>query len=453
MCGLVAMVTKGKYGFQYKDKAMFEQMLYADALRGEDSTGVFSVNKYGNLKMLKSAKTSADFIRTKGFQDFSDKIFAESRMVVGHNRASTRGATIEENAHPFIEDHICLVHNGTLHTHKELADTTVDSHAIATAIAKEGYQAVLPKINGAFALIWYDAKLKKMFVARNKDRPLWVLQTKEADYIASEPDMLQWIYKRVYGKVGEAKFFSVDLVYSWDVDDPEVGYDTEKMPAKKVSLVPYQAKPLPALTPVARILSGVGNSSSQTLHGCTEYTRGQQIVFEHVSNSIVGDMCTFHGITRDSNEAVVQGACNIAGKTRDELEDLLDGSDYLTGEYVGYSKPNGKLKIFLLNVKAVKEYTTCNGHLLTLQQIADAGHCCHECGTIIEPEDDDNLFWARVKGNDVKRMLCPTCVGLHPKLHELLKEQDTCTQSESPSLDINLDQDQYVYSENDWINY
>ena len=135
MCGLVAIISKNQHGFLFNDGKLFEQMLYADALRGMDSTGIYGINKYGNLKMVKAAKAAAEFIGTKTFQDFKNEIVNKFRVVVGHNRAATKGATTDDNAHPFIEDHICLVHNGTLHTHKHLADKEVDSHAICEFIS------------------------------------------------------------------------------------------------------------------------------------------------------------------------------------------------------------------------------------------------------------------------------------------------------------------------------
>ena len=56
MCGIVGIISKQTSGFRHKDTDLFKQMLYADALRGFDSTGIFGVNKYGNLKMIKAAK-------------------------------------------------------------------------------------------------------------------------------------------------------------------------------------------------------------------------------------------------------------------------------------------------------------------------------------------------------------------------------------------------------------
>jgi hypothetical protein len=434
------MISKSKFGFTFKDSQMFDQMLYADALRGIDSTGVFGVNKYGNLKMMKAAKTSADFLRTKSYMDFSKEIYSSYRMVVGHNRASTRGATVDENAHPFIEDHICLVHNGTLHSHKELADTTVDSHAIAKAIARDGYKEVLPKINGAFALIWFDAKEKKLRIARNSQRPLWVMQSKDIDIIASEPEMLTWLHKRVYGTAGdEAKFFAIEKLYSWDLDDIETGLDTEDMPVKKA---PLALPTLPQVKPVQVTAVGTGKISSLRGVDSNPYVGGDRVVFEHVSNSIVGNSVTFRGTDIEGGFRVT-ATTSLANLTVEQVDELIDGSDYLVGEYLGYSKPKGELTLFLNNVQPFHEYTTCNGHLVTIDQIRNAGHCCDDCGTMIEPEEDDTRFWARVKNGEIKRMLCPTCVEKHPKLHELIKEQDTCTQSESLSLVTSEDLDQY----------
>ena len=134
MCGIVGIISKQTNGFRHKDTDLFKQMLYADALRGFDSTGIFGVNKYGNLKMIKAAKDASEFIKTKAFGDFKTDMLMKYRIVVGHNRAATKGATTDDNAHPFIEKNICLIHNGTIHGHKELANTEVDSHAICHAI-------------------------------------------------------------------------------------------------------------------------------------------------------------------------------------------------------------------------------------------------------------------------------------------------------------------------------
>ena len=55
MCGLVALIAKRQAGFFSPDQDIFKQMLYADAVRGWDATGVFGVTKGGNIDVKKQA--------------------------------------------------------------------------------------------------------------------------------------------------------------------------------------------------------------------------------------------------------------------------------------------------------------------------------------------------------------------------------------------------------------
>jgi len=196
MCGLIGMISRKDFGFGFKDKSIFEQLLFSDTLRGIDSTGIFGVNKYGNLLAHKTAAPASNALRTATFQEFLGKIYTDYKIVMGHNRAATRGATTDENAHPFVEDNICLIHNGTLTSHKQLSDKEVDSHAICNSLAVQGYEETFKNINGAFALIWYDADTKKLYMARNKERPLHMVVTDDTFYFASELKMLEWILHR-----------------------------------------------------------------------------------------------------------------------------------------------------------------------------------------------------------------------------------------------------------------
>lgn len=439
MCGLVSIISKNKYGFVQKDIDLFEQMLYADALRGQDSTGVFGVNKYGNLKMLKSAKPSADFITTKAFKDFKLDALSNARVLVGHNRAATRGATTDQNAHPFIEDHICLVHNGTLYGHKHLADTEVDSHAICHAFAKSGHMDTVNDINGAFALIWYDAKEKKIHMMRNHQRPLWIVQTDSADIIASEPGMIMWLANRVYNKVVEAKYLSTEDVYSWDINTLETSYTTEKLP-KKIQPVVEPSKTQQVHTKKA------GNKEYKNYsHGTnSKYSKGEVVEFFYERSIIQGNSIKLEGTTIDGNAMPVVAYLDNKKYSAAEIEEILDTGEVFEGKFYGDSKTrSGKDKIFLCDIEPVELYVSINNKTVTERQIMNAGYCCHECGTFIEPDADEGKFWVKqYNDGSIKKMMCPTCVALHPQLSILIKDTDTCTK-ESQSLDTNLDPDQY----------
>lgn len=70
MCGLFCIISKNDYGFTEKQLTIFTQGLYADTLRGEDSTGVFSVTNAGNVHTIKDAIPGYSFIKIKTSMTF-----------------------------------------------------------------------------------------------------------------------------------------------------------------------------------------------------------------------------------------------------------------------------------------------------------------------------------------------------------------------------------------------
>ena len=55
MCGLVGMALKTLGGASNIDLAIFNDLLYMDALRGFDATGVASFHNNGEMNALKEA--------------------------------------------------------------------------------------------------------------------------------------------------------------------------------------------------------------------------------------------------------------------------------------------------------------------------------------------------------------------------------------------------------------
>lgn len=194
MCGIVGYISPWVNGFQPDEISCFRDMLVADSLRGFDSTGVFGVSNKGNVEIMKDAVTGAQFVTTQDFSEFSKQALSRGQFLVGHNRWATKGAINPANAHPFwVDDHIVLVHNGTIRDdHKKHADVEVDSHAIAHLLAKEeNIASALQKVNGAYALVWYNVKTKTLHMIRNNERPLYVADVKDDGVMfASEPEFI-----------------------------------------------------------------------------------------------------------------------------------------------------------------------------------------------------------------------------------------------------------------------
>lgn len=199
MCGLVSVITKNSYGFSKKQVDVFSLLLFADLLRGDDSTGVFVTTTKGEVALAKDIGHSFDFIKTPEYGRLCTRAVKEGTTMVGHNRKATTGKITDMNAHPFaVEDKIILSHNGTLWgDHKTMADVEVDSHAIAHVLAQKGsVQEAMKEVHGAYALIFYEVEKQRLNFLRNPSRPLYWVET-DAEYIwCSEKNMIDWAVSR-----------------------------------------------------------------------------------------------------------------------------------------------------------------------------------------------------------------------------------------------------------------
>ena len=403
------MISKNQSGFTEKELTNFKMGLYSTAIRGVDATGCFSVTKTGNVRMIKSASPSADFIRTPDYTAFEDDAYLNARIVVGHCRAATKGnAADEKNAHPFISENIALVHNGTLHTHKHLAVTTTDSEAIAVAFSKNDPKELIPNLHGAFALMWYDAKHKTFHASRNKDRPLWILQTPSVDFIGSEPGLLEWLHNRTLSTVEKAKYFVTDKIFNWKLKDLKDSFTETEL-----------KKTYPVTTHNTTTYTKDSHTSGKTaiykgkplqIHGTLCYNDRVVIqITKHVqifSSSYVEGVNKKHPKTifrcylyqgLDNNPEIISAeqlevtasGKQTAGKDQDVIIIATNPTVIL--------KPEPKDTIILEDI---------NG---TIESLPEKDCFCSRCHVKIKLEDSKNV-WFRIKKGLVKTIYCPVCV-------------------------------------------
>jgi predicted glutamine amidotransferase len=182
MCGIVGIAGD----LYFKEEKTMQSLLLLDYFRGPDSTGLAAVRNNGDVKIAKLANDPITLFQMPKFKDALNG--NNSKLFLGHNRASTSGATNNFNAHPYHFGHIVGVQNGTLEfKDKSLLEEVVgekfevDSQALYSCIAKIGIKDTIEMIHegedsqrGAWSLVWYDMKEDTVNFLRNKHRPMWL---------------------------------------------------------------------------------------------------------------------------------------------------------------------------------------------------------------------------------------------------------------------------------------
>ncbi len=202
MCGIVAMISRKTHGFYHSDLELMESLLLLDTLRGPDSTGLFTVMRDKSICMTKIGSHPLHLYQTAAWPKHKNKAVQHGKIIVGHNRKATSGAINSENAHPFHEENIVLVHNGMVRGgHKKMAETEVDSHAVCHAFNEKGAEEVLKTLDAAFAFVWWDISKQKLFAVRNDERPLTLTTTEDLFILASEA----WMPSVLLGRSNPSK--------------------------------------------------------------------------------------------------------------------------------------------------------------------------------------------------------------------------------------------------------
>lgn len=409
MCGIVGMVATFENGFTYKHKDVFSNLLWLDTLRGDDSTGIFGVNKYGNVKYAKDIKNGPQFLETTECKDILSDIYLNGRCIVGHNRKATRGFITDENAHPFVEGDKILVHNGTLVNHKELTENKVevDSHAILHSIVERGYQKTFEEIQGAFALAWYDTKEKKLHLARNSERPLWIANTPGAWIFASEKEMLEFVLERNKIEVKDYTELTPGTVYSIEMTTmPELKSEEVKLweppkqePQKNIlRLEDFQAK---------KSIAGPSKFSKE------HFKVGFRISLELEHLKILDKPSSAE------KYAIAYGKWYMDDHvpvriylTEDEYDYILEaGEELITAEIqIVYSKEN-TVGLVCKDPDEYEPIFDVNGNEVILDEYMLYDNKCDLCGKEVELEDIPNSTWKNKRTKKGRRLVCQHCIA------------------------------------------
>jgi glucosamine--fructose-6-phosphate aminotransferase (isomerizing) len=180
MCGIVGILGREPVAQHLVDA--LKRLEY----RGYDSAGVATLEggkverrrAEGKLRNLESKLAGEPLNGTLG---------------IGHTRWATHGRPTEANAHPHATDRLAVVHNGIIENFRELreelerqgakfasdTDTEVVAHLVSHEIANgrspaEAVAAALPRLRGAFALVFLFRGENDLLIGARKGSPLAV---------------------------------------------------------------------------------------------------------------------------------------------------------------------------------------------------------------------------------------------------------------------------------------
>jgi predicted glutamine amidotransferase len=244
MCGVLGYICNRRNGFNQNEIKAVHDLMYITSLRGTDSTGLFYVNNSGDIQIHKETGESSKFLKTKEWEATDRELFRSGQLIVGHCRAKTRGDNTDQNAHPFVVDNkIVLVHNGSMYgDHKQLANTEVDSHAIAHVLAEEpDIEKALTRINAAYALVWYNNETRTLHAIRNKDRPLWFAAMEDGSMLFSSEQA--FIYTTAWRnglkiQKGYPEMLEEHRLFTFYMDDLNKEYEYRDLNCKYVYIPP-----------------------------------------------------------------------------------------------------------------------------------------------------------------------------------------------------------------------
>src|ERR1043166_6178388 len=180
MCGIIGILGRAPVADQMVDA--LKRLEY----RGYDSAGVATLEKghltrrraEGKLKNLEQRLARSPLAGTIG---------------IGHTRWATHGRVNETNAHPHATDRVAVVHNGIIENFRELREeleakgakfaTETDTEVVAHLVAAEmkngrapadAVAAALPRLRGAFALVFMFEGEEDLLIGARKGPPLAV---------------------------------------------------------------------------------------------------------------------------------------------------------------------------------------------------------------------------------------------------------------------------------------
>ena len=429
MCGHFGYITKTPLT-QLADKRNYlSQMTVFDTVRGDDSTGVYLLGAKGEEYLYKRALAGYDFIRLHNVKTALWKI--DPRVAMGHNRAATKGAVNDSNAHPFEFDGIVMTHNGTLNNFHALEgkkDFSVDSEWLCHSIANRGIEETAKLVTGAFALAYLNKETGKFYLITNGERPLHFAFSEDENtmYYSSEGPMMASTCHRNKIDLKDNKYTACKkgVLYEFDVDEPTSVTETE------VELHSYKKR---TYYPAHQGASSVGKKTTfKAILDKVGLHFGQELTLAYLDSDPNVFSIDFLVLSPEDVYKNVQHLdVRYVAKTEEEFYKLLNNADRIytgcvqAGLSLGDVQGKGDT-IYLRNLLTTKEslpdgiYEDTpgdnmlpgpNGIYVPLEEFKHlVKDGCWQCGDEIDELEAGELEWTKAADGAPSKPICGNCV-------------------------------------------
>lgn len=397
MCGLIGCAGQ----ISAKEEKIFKQLLILDTLRGEDSTGVASINLNGDVSVAKVVGDPFQLFDTSAYTAITR---TSNRVLIGHNRYATQGKVSRKNAHPFELDTLVGAHNGTLTNKWELKNGSkydVDSEALYNDIEELGLEQAIGKAKGAWALVWWDKATSKLNFLRNKERPLHYIYSKDKKVMfwASEAWMLTAIINREGYEHGPINEFKEYTHYSFDIDLKsynEMGEIAKPrlktvLGKKEVAVVHQTGKPQQKTMNLHLASSNAG----------FDYLGSREVEFQALQIKRDGTGNEYY-VLLDDNRAEEDVRLYINNKNGNMLGKTFTGDVMATG----FEKGIPYYKVSPWSVKIVANIPKdTEGNAISKEDFEKKYHTCAWCSSSISYGEDCHIF------DNTCGVLCESCIN------------------------------------------
>lgn len=418
ICGLVGIAGK----IDSTGKSVFRRLLELDTVRGPHSTGVLFVGDRGNTEVLKKVGTPWDLYSYKATEEaFKNSV----NVLMGHNRWATQGKINNVNAHPFDMGNIIGAHNGTLTTRYNLQDHLkfdVDSENLYHHMEENGVNDTIPKLNGAFALTWWDKTDDTLNIIRNDKRPLHYAISKDKKTIlwASEPWMIYVACNAHKFEVDTIEEFKEDVLHSFSIP-LGMAYNAKELTKPRIRKMemyvpPVYSRPANTVFPRPTLVHGAVNTSLDKVGTEVKKTGGAASFMEY--QKCVGQSLDFY-VWGASSNSLGQRYIQCYGVDDDRLDircfaevsghqwkKMLASTKHFKGHCKAFSSSSGMH--LTMDLRSVEEIEVADAEkdtppmyfigyessLITLPEYEKATERgCSWCSGHVDEEDANDLEW------------------------------------------------------------